>query len=114
MMNPKEGFVIELAEGRVKEGVEPQEYLRASDNLMADLNGLEGYIRRELWQGEDGRFVDIVYWESLESAQRAAEIFPSLPSAQPFEALLDISSLSMRHLKQIRVYDREEISDGRA
>ena len=103
-MNTKNGLVIEMAEGKVKEGVDPQEYLKASDNIMADLRGLEGYVRRELWQGEDGRFVDIVYWESLEKAQRAAEIFPTLPGAQPLEALLDFSSLSMRHLQQVRVY----------
>ena len=107
-MNTKEGLIIEIAEGSVKEGVDPQEYLNASDNLMADLSRLEGYIRRELWLGEDGRFVDVLYWDSLEKAQQAAEIFPSLPSAQPFEALLDFSSMSMRHLKQVRVYEDME------
>lgn len=113
-MNTTKGFIVELAEGRVKEGVAPQEYLQASDNLMADLRGLDGYIRRELWLGENGQFVDVVYWDNLESAQRAAEIFPSLPGAQPFEALLELSSLSMRHLEQIRVYDRMDVGHGGA
>jgi hypothetical protein len=113
-MNEKQSFVVELAEGRIKEGVDPQEYLKASDALMADLRGLEGYIRRELWQGEEGRFVDVVYWDSFESVQRAAEIFPTLPGAKLFEELLDLSSLSMRHLRQVRVYEDVEGAYGKA
>ena len=113
-MDPMKNLVIELVEGKVKEGVDPQEYIKASDSLMTDLSGLDGYIRREVWQGEDGRFVDVIYWDSLEKAQRAAELFPTLPSAKLFESLLDFGSLSMRHLNQIRVYDGLEQTNGKA
>lgn len=68
-MITKSGFLVEMAEGRVKEGVEFQEFM---------------------------------------------EIFNTLPGAQPFEALLDPSSMSMRHINQVRVYDNVVLSDGDA
>lgn len=97
-------LVIEMARARLSPGVDPQAFLQLSDDLLPTLQSLPGFIRRELWQMEDGEWVDILYWESLEDALNAAEIFPTFQGAQSLMEVLDLSTLTMQHLKQVRSY----------
>lgn len=106
-------LVVEIAEGKIKAGVDRETFLQASDQVMIDLQKMEGYLRRELLMGEDGFFVDLVYWDSLDHAQRAMEIFPTLSGANLLGQVMDFSSISMRHLRQVREYDHAAADEKR-
>jgi hypothetical protein len=40
----------------------------------------------------------VVHWRSMADALAAAEVFPTLPAAGPFVALIDERSMTMQHL----------------
>ncbi len=66
--------VIEWAPFVAKEGVSDEELLEASKTIQTEfLEKQEGYIKRELFKGEDKQWVDLVYWESYEAAQKATQ-----------------------------------------
>ena len=93
--------VYEVAIGRLKEGVSREAYLQVSELVEADLRKMSGFLSRQLLAGEDGLWIDLVRWNSMEEAIRAAEIFPTLESAQPMEAMLDFSSVKMYHMELV-------------
>ena len=93
--------VYEVAIGRLKEGVSREDYLHVTELVEADLRKMSGFLSRHLLAGEDGLWIDLVRWNSMEEALEAAEIFPTLPSAQPMEAMLDFSSVKMYHMELI-------------
>jgi hypothetical protein len=64
--------VIEWAPFTLAEGVSEEQLLRASSELQVDfLAKQRGFVRRELLRGEDGRWVDLVYWADQASADEA-------------------------------------------
>lgn len=96
-------LVIEVALFRTKAGTEEAVLLDAiEESQRGFLAQCPGFIRRELAKGEDGQWLDMVYWQSLHDAQRAAQAFPTHPSARRFEHLLDVSSVTMLHLEQVK------------
>lgn len=71
---PDTDVVIEWAPFTLKDGISEKTLLQASNAVQkAFLEKQRGYIRRELFKGEDKQWVDLVYWESNEDAQRAIQ-----------------------------------------
>jgi hypothetical protein len=65
---------IEWAPFRLVDTADEGRLLAASDSLQTGfLANQPGFLRRELLQGPDGQWVDLVYWESEESAARAMQ-----------------------------------------
>ncbi len=63
--------------------------LRASDALQAGfLSKQRGFIRRELHEGPDGQWVDLVYWESDEAAARAMQEAANSPACFEYFQLM--------------------------
>ena len=59
------GVVIEWAPFEVREGVSDEELMQASERVQSEfLIKQKGYIKRELFRGEDNQWVDLVYWAS--------------------------------------------------
>lgn len=103
--NPMEaGPVVEIVLFRLKEGIRHEDFLQAADALMLDLRRISGYIKRELLCDASGQWVDLVYWRSLDEALAAAEQFNTLPSARPFNAMIEPPS-RMLHVQRLRHYD---------
>jgi hypothetical protein len=96
---------IEIVQFRLKADVQEADYLTANEAVQADLQQASGYISREMAKGEDGEWLDILHWNSLAEAQRAAEAFPTWPSAQKMAGLIDGDSIKMMHLQQVAKFD---------
>src|SRR5918997_2398355 len=63
--------------------------LRASDALQEGFLAKQpGFIRRELLKGQDGQWVDLVYWESAEAAARAMEQAANSPACLEYFQLM--------------------------
>ena len=97
----KNNAVYEIAIGRLKEGVSREDYLNVTVQVENDLRQMSGFRSRRLLTGTDGLWIDLVQWDSMDEALKAAEIFPTLPSAQPMEALLDFYSVQMYHMELV-------------
>jgi hypothetical protein len=97
--------VIELVLMKPANGVDDAALLKACDDIMPFLREAGGYLRRQVLRSDDGQWVDVVYWNSLEEALQAADPIMSTPAGQQLGAVLDGPSVRVFHLQQVRKYD---------
>ena len=80
---------IEWAPFRLVDSADEARLVRASDALQAGfLSRQPGFLRRELLKGQDGQWVDLVYWESEEAAARAMQEAASSPACFEYFQLM--------------------------
>ncbi|XDD49966.1 antibiotic biosynthesis monooxygenase [Leptospira sp. WS92.C1] len=83
------GIIIEWAPFELLEGTEETLLLAASAVLQSDfLDKQEGFIKRELLKGNGNHWVDMVYWQNRESAERAMENVASSPACLAYFKLM--------------------------
>ena len=99
MTAPADASTLEMVEFRGKEGVSSAEMLDKASRLHGVLADMDGFIERHLAQGDDGKWVDLVYWRDLASARAAADAVMKIPAAQEFFALIDQESMRFVHLE---------------
>ena len=90
--------VLEIVTFRLVEGAEPSAFLDAAHGTEALLRDRGALVRRILTVDADGLWTDIVEWTSHDAALQAAAEVMAEPSFQPFMAMIDPSSVSMRHV----------------
>lgn len=91
------GNTLELVIFESKPGISTEQMIAASRKMTSALSDLDGYVSRAFWQSSDGLWVDTVYWENLLTAEAAAEAILSIPAAAEFLALIEESTITMRH-----------------
>lgn len=76
---------IEWAPFRLKPGVSEEDFLRASEALQEDfIDHQPGFVRRELLKGAGREWVDLVYWEDREAAERVAVSAAESPACHAY------------------------------
>jgi hypothetical protein len=101
-MNPNP--TLEVVLFKLKPSVAESTFMDVNESILGDLRAMDGFIRRDLFKDSHGQWMDIVYWNSMHDAQRAAELFPTLSCAQNLMEMLDETSLTMLHLEQAKSY----------
>ena len=109
MTNTAATRTIEVVLFRAKSGISDAQILEVADGLQRDLEEFGGCVSRRLLKSEDGQWLDIVDWTSLDEAQQASEAIMQRPSAQGFMAAVDPESIKMFHLAPVRVYAPEQV-----
>ena len=90
--------VLELVVFKLNEGVSREQFLATNDRVSAWAREQPGFISREMsYDAEDDRWIDVVWWASLEDAQTAAEHALSSESCLPMFSLIDTESTVMIH-----------------
>ncbi|MBM7070379.1 hypothetical protein [Actibacterium sp. 188UL27-1] len=90
--------VVEVVEFRLAEGADQDKFMDAVDTLEASfLCNAPGYVSRTLTQSENGLWLDMVYWTSLDEALAAADAIILDESAIPFMQAIDPASINMAH-----------------
>jgi hypothetical protein len=98
-------IVVEVAQFKLKSSVNESDFLEASQVAQDGfLSKHSGYISRELFKKEDGSWVDMVRWSSMEDAQEAMSKFMGDPSAKKFEEMIDPATVQMMHLTQVKTF----------
>ena len=92
---------------KLKDGIGDAQILEASDALQRDVEGMDGYISRRLLKTDDGRWIDVVEWESLDAAHHASELIMPRPSAQRFMDLVDMPSVTVLLARPAKAYEHE-------
>jgi len=78
-------FIVEIAQFKLASGVTDEEFVKEAEAVQKNfLEKQSGYIDRELLKDRDGQWVDILHWNSMEEAQKAAEIMMKDPATQRF------------------------------
>jgi antibiotic biosynthesis monooxygenase (ABM) superfamily enzyme len=90
--------VLELVVYKLHEGVSREQFLGTNDAVSSWISQQPGFISRELvYDAEGDRWVDVIWWETLEQAQAASERSMTSESCSPMFALIDMESALMLH-----------------
>jgi len=90
--------VLELVVYKLKESVSDKQFLGTNGAVSTWISKQPGFISRELvYEGEGNRWVDVIWWETMEQAHAASELSMTSESCQPMFALIDMESALMLH-----------------
>ena len=93
-----ESKVLELVVFELNDGVSREQFLSTNNAVSAWIAKQPGFVSRDLsYDAEGDRWIDVIWWESLENAGAAAELAMSSESCAPMFALIDMESLLMLH-----------------
>ena len=94
--------VLELVVYKLNEGVSREQFLGANDAVSAWISKQPGFISRDLvYDGEGDRWVDVLWWDTMENAHAAAERAMTSESCLPMFALIAMESTLMLHGEQV-------------
>ena len=94
--------VLELVVFRLNDGVVREQFLGTVEAVSAWLAEQPGFISRDLsYDGEGGRWIDIVWWSTMEDARAAGELAMTSESCAPMFALIDTDSVRMVHAETV-------------
>ena len=91
------GPVLEIVSFRLLEGSDEAAFLDAARGTEALLRERGSLVRRVLVRDAGGLWTDMVEWTSMEAALAAAETVVTHPDFAPFGAMIDPSTVDMRH-----------------
>ena len=93
-----EAKVLELVVYKLNEGVSREQFLGTNGAVSTWIRQQPGFISRDLVYDSDGdRWVDVVWWQTMEEAQAASEKAMTSESCQPMFALIAFESALMLH-----------------
>ncbi|MCV2366541.1 hypothetical protein [Roseateles oligotrophus] len=90
---------IEVVIFKGVDGVTPEQMRAAAHKVAPRLQALAGFVSRSFGIGADGRYVDIVHWQDMASAQGAAKEVMDCPQCREFFALIAPESVQMMHFQ---------------
>ena len=88
---------IELVLWRSKNGIDPKAAKQAIINLNNFVKEQPGFLSRSTGISEDGRYLDLVYWTDLQSAQEASEKAMSSEICAPAFETIDEREMTFLH-----------------
>ena len=90
--------VLELVVYQLHKGVSREQFLGTNDAVSSWIRQQPGFLSRELVHDAEGdRWVDVIWWATLEQAQAASERSMTSESCSPMFALINMDSALMLH-----------------
>jgi len=104
------GKIVEMAIIKLLPGKTEQDLLRASEKFQENfVNGLKGFISRELVHVKGNEYADIVHWESMENAKAVLTQEMSSNACMEFFSLMEIDEKNpeagVTRFKSLAVYE---------
>ena len=101
--------IIEIATIELLPEKTEQDLLRASEKFQHNfVNGLKGFISRELVHVKDNEYADIIHWESIEDAKAVLTQEMSSDACMDFFSLMEMDEENpesgVSHFKSLAVY----------
>jgi hypothetical protein len=92
--------VFEIVSYRLNNDGQENEFLQASNKVQTEvMPKTKGFIGRKVLKNADGRFCDIVMWESMEDAHNAMEAVMQSEICLAMFAFIDQESIEMNHFE---------------
>jgi antibiotic biosynthesis monooxygenase (ABM) superfamily enzyme len=93
-----DGKTLELVVYGLREGTAREQFLATNEVATRWMEQQPGFVSHELTHAEDGdRWIELVWWDSLEEAQAAASAAMSSEACAPMFGLIDMDSVLMLH-----------------
>jgi hypothetical protein len=93
-----EGKALELVVFKLNEGVTREQFLAAAEDVSTWISTQPGFISRELsYDAEGDRWIEVVWWVTVEHAQVAARLAMNSTLCAPMFAAIDKESTLMLH-----------------
>jgi heme-degrading monooxygenase HmoA len=90
--------VLELVVFRLKEGATREQLLGTVEAVSEWAEAQPGFISRDLcYSSDDDRWIDVVYWRTLDDAVAAATAAESSEACAPMFELIDLESMLFLH-----------------
>jgi hypothetical protein len=97
-MEAHAGKALELVVFKLRDGVSREQFLGTVDAVSSWIRQQPGFVSRELSYDAAGeRWIDFVWWRTMDDAHAAAERAMSSESCAPMFALIDMESTLMIH-----------------
>ncbi|HEX8121914.1 MAG TPA: hypothetical protein VF549_11685 [Solirubrobacteraceae bacterium] len=101
-MPADDGRVLELVLFNLQPGASREQLLATVDAVTAWIAEQPGFVSRSLAEDRDaGRWIDVVWWRSMDEAQAAAQRAMTSESCAPMFALIDMDSTLMVHGERV-------------
>ena len=97
MTKPEMTTTVETVSYKLAAGVANDAFLKASEVMTRWVSRQSGLQYRSLSQKDDGSWLDIVYWNTKEDAEKAGESFRQEMIATDFYMMIDPGSVEMAY-----------------
>ncbi len=92
----------EVVSYRLKEDVSAETFMKYVNILQEVLSGGNGFVKREVfYNAENGVWVELAEWESLEAAKQCEAKIMQEPFMAEAMGLIDESTIQMYFVKQV-------------
>ena len=95
-------IVVEFIRYKLLEGTKTDDFLKAAEKMIPYLKTQKGLIDWQLCKGEDGNWIEILHWKSLDEAKKAAKKVLELDSVQAFVKFIDESTTESDYLETVK------------
>src|SRR5829696_7028285 len=103
--------VLELVVFGLREGASREDVLATSEAVSGWAGRQPGFISRELsYDAEGDRWIDVVWWKTLDDARAAADRAMTSESCAPMFALIDMDRRGRRPRTRARRSDAGDLS----
>ncbi len=93
-----ESKALELVVFKLTAGVARDQFLGTVDAVSSWIREQPGFISRDLsYDSAADRWIEVVWWRTLQDARAAAELAMTSESCRPMFALIDMDSTLMVH-----------------
>ncbi len=90
-------MTAEIVTFRTKPAISPEDLRARAESLGPWLAKCPGFLARTLSLANDGTWTDHVIWATPHQAKAAADLIMAEPSAAPFMAAIEGSSVAVSH-----------------
>ena len=96
---------FEIVIYRLKPDVDRNRFLEISTQATEWLRRRPGYLGRELLEDDNGQWVDLVRWATMDDDLAAASAFMEVPEAAAFMDVVEPESITMLHPRSVVIYE---------
>ena len=81
--------ITEFIRYKLREDTKTDDFLKAAEKMIPELKTQKGLIDWQLCKEENGNWIEILHWKSLDEAKTAAKAVLKLSSVQSFIKFID-------------------------
>ena len=94
--------VVEIAIARAKDGVSKEEVMATVEGVSEWAKRQPGFISRDLtYSQQDDTWIDVIWWESLDAAEAAAQAAMTSDACAPMFAVIDLEKTQLLHGERV-------------
>ena len=94
--------ITEFIRYKLLEDVKTDDFLKAAEKMIPELKTQKGLINWQLCKGENGNWIEILHWKSLDEAKAAAKTVLKLSSIQAFIKFIDEPTTKSTYFETVK------------